>query len=84
MHTIKFSRFNFKFYLSSSMTKTKIIYFRDGNSNANEIRPDSVNNTRNVFLRRFSNVRAGLVRSRRNIMSMFHNQQSDEIELSGD
>ena len=65
------------------MTKTKIIYFRDGNSNANEIGPDSVNNTRNVFLRRFSNVRAGLVRSRRNIMSMFHNQQSDEIELSG-
>ena len=56
---------------------------REGVSNTNEVRSENMNTTRNVFLRRFSNVRAGLVRSRRNIMSIFHNQQSDEIELSG-
>ena len=44
---------------------------------------EHVNSTRNIIRRRLSNVRAGLVRSRRNIMSIFHNQQSDEIELSG-
>ena len=45
--------------------------------------PDHVNSTRTFINRRLSNVRAGLVRSRRNVMSMFHKQHSDEIELSG-
>ena len=42
-----------------------------------------MNSTRNILKRRISNVQAGIVRSRRKIMSMFHNQPSDEIELSG-
>ena len=60
-----------------------IFICREGNNSEREIKSDSGDRSRNVFRRRISNVRAGLVRSRRNIMSIFHNQQSDEIELSG-
>ena len=52
-------------------------------SSGNNTIPDHVSSTRTFIHRRLSNVRAGLVRSRRNVMSMFHKQHSDEIELSG-
>ena len=43
------------------------------------------NNQTRAFLRQqLSTVRAGLVRGRRNVMSIFHKQQSDEVELSGE
>ena len=58
-----------------------VLYSRE--SSDTQVRQENMNSTRNIFRRRISNVRAGLVRSRRNIMSIFHNQQSDEIELSG-
>ena len=55
----------------------------DDNVRGGTIPTDNVNTARDIIRRRLSNVRAGLARSRRNIMSIFHNQQSDEIELSG-
>ena len=61
---------------------TNLYLNRDHNSGS-EVRPESMSSTRNILKRRISNVQAGIVRSRRKIMSMFHNQPSDEIELSG-